>query len=345
MNEREYTFLKSLSEAFGPSGEEDAVRDLIFQEIRPYADQIRIDSMGNLVAIKGKADFLLICAHMDEVGFMITQIREDGMLRFSPIGGVDPKYLSSKRVRIGTNRIPGVISAIPVHLNKEKNGKSSYSNLLIDIGARTKQEAESHISIGDCAVFDTKFSYLDPTHYTLKGKALDNRIGCFLLCKLIADPEIQNGTFVFTVQEETGLRGAAAFLGNNPFEYSIALDTTTANDLPSVKKHQMVCQLHFGAVISLADGATIYRRSLVTSLFEYLTKMQIPHQTKSKRTGGNEASAMQKAGLGSQAISISVPCRYIHGPVGCVCVDDIEKSYFALFYSYHFFKKKEGSKC
>lgn len=322
-------YLARLTDAFGPSGAEDDVRDLIVQRIMPFVDTLKIDGIGNLIATKGDPDSILITAHMDEVGFMITGIREDGTLRFSQVGGVDPKHLSSKRVLIGKNRIQGVIGAKPIHLNKEKTADITYRDLYIQIGAVDRAEALQFVSVGDFAVFDTKLDYSDKTE-CVTAKALDNRLGCYILSELICSESLSDGTFVFTVQEESGLRGAQTYLNVVKARVGIALDTTTSNDLPKVSLQKRVSSLGNGAVISFADGATVYRRNTVRALMDHLKEKQIPCQTKTKRTGGNEASAIEKIGFGAEAISISVPCRYIHASVGLARLSDVEQTLKAV---------------
>ncbi|MBR7165624.1 MAG: M42 family peptidase [Clostridia bacterium] len=324
----DFDFYRSLSEAFGPTGFEDEVRDLIIDFIRPHVDQLKIDGIGNLIAIKGNPEACLITAHMDEVGFMITEIPDNGTLRFRPVGGVDPEKLPSKTVYVGKMRLPAVIGAKPIHLTKgSKQPTVTFSDLYLDLGFQNAAEAQNLVSVGDWATFTTPCCM---QRETLFGKAHDNRIGCYILAQIIKEGLLTDGTFVFTVQEECGLRGAATILGLNRFKFGIALDTTTANDLPGVPLHKTVCQLGKGPVISFADGATLYRRDTVRAIFEHLKACNIPAQTKTKRTGGNEASAIDKIGFGSEAISVSTPCRYIHGPIGLFCVKDMIDTLLAV---------------
>lgn len=330
MTQRDFLFLETLCNAFGPSGDEEEVRALISEKIRPYVDTLSTDRMGNLIATKGNPDNLILTAHMDEVGFMVTGIMEDGSLRFSQIGGVDPAFLPSKRVVIGKHRVTGVIGAKPVHLNKNEKGHLSYKDLYIHLGTTSHKESEKLVSIGDSAVFDTRFSHSSLSEGVLFGKAADNRLGCFILSKLIEEHKISDGTFLFTVGEENGLRGASSYLANHPFELGLAIDTTTANDLPGIKGVDAVCRLGDGAVISFADGATVYSRDMIRKIFSLLSEEGIPAQTKRKRTGGNEASAIEKSGLGAKSISVSVPCRYIHAPCSVVWVKDIENTINAI---------------
>ncbi len=329
MRNNDLFFLKTLSEAFGPSGEEDEIRSLILREIRPFVDRVKIDGIGNLIAEKGDSRRLAICAHMDEVGFMVSEILDNGTLRFSAVGGISPSSLPSKKVIIGKNRVRGVIGAKPIHLRKKDKEVVDFSDLFINFGASCKSEAEKMVSIGDFVIFDTEFS-VSNNRKSVFGKALDNRVGCLLLKKLISSEKVKNATFVFTVQEETGLRGACAFAEHTDFDFGIALDTTTANDLPDVGIPQSVCFLEKGPVISYIDGATIYNRDLINNIFSRLGDNNIKAQTKMRRAGGNDASALQKKGAGHQVFSLSVPCRYIHGSLGVTTIFDIEESYRAL---------------
>lgn len=341
MTENELLFLKRLSEAFAPSGCENEVRELLISELEPCVDSLRVDRMGNLIVTKGDPQKIVICAHMDEVGFMITDIQEDGTLRIGSVGGISPASLPSKRVVIGDQRITGVIGAKPIHLAKNEQKEIQLSDLYIHIGADSKEDAEKKVSVGDFAVFDTDFT-VSSDGMAIFGKALDNRLGCFLLCKLIRENGLKDGTFVFSVQEETGLRGASAFADDSDYSFAIALDTTTANDLPGVAVPQVVCRLEKGPVISFLDGATIYNRDLVRDAFSRLDSENIPAQTKMRRAGGNDASALQKRGPGHLVLSLSVPCRYIHGPLGLTSVSDIDNSFRALVLLANAYSTKEA---
>ena len=332
MKRDDYLFIKELTQAFGPSGYENEITNLIISRIIKNVSSLRIDKMGNLIAEKGNGKKALFSAHMDEVGLMITGFQTDGTLRFQSVGGISPEHLASKRVKIGSRRICGIISAKPIHLTKKAKTKVAFADLCIEIGAETEEEARRFINIGDFAVFDTETEAITTNHRisAIKGKAIDNRIGCFLLCKLIENPNIKDCTFLFSVQEETGLRGAAAFANSHSFPISIAVDVTTPNDLPGFSGPDKVCSLDKGPVISFADGRTIYQNSLIQSVFEILEKNNIKAQTKGKIVGGNDASAFQKNGVGMPVISLSLPCRYIHSSVGLFYITDLIESEKAL---------------
>ncbi len=326
MEKRDFELIRSLSDAFGPTGEEDEVREFLIREVRPFADRLYTDRMGNLVAEKGKDPEIVFTAHMDEIGFMITGFCPDGTLRFDEIGGVVPNSLPSKRVVIGKNRIPGVICAKPVHFTRKSDDYTppAYEDLRIDIGATTEEEAKRLVSLGDGAVFDTKFGYLDARKETVKGKALDDRLGCYYLCKMLRDERIRNAAFAFLVQEETGLRGSFALAGTGRYRVGVAIDSTTASDMPGSAGVQSVCAQLKGGVISFADRATTYDHDLIMRVFDKLGREGIPAQTKSLAAGGNDASSLQKAGVGMKAIALSSPTRYIHAPVATMKVKDME---------------------
>ena len=320
MNKIDLELLKELTEMYGPTGEEDGVRAFIRKQIAPFVHRMWIDPMGNLVATVGQSE-ILYAAHMDEVGFMITGIEEDGALRFSQVGGVTPKTLPGKRVLIGKGAVPGVISAVPFHLQDDSKKEIGYGDLTITIGAKSKKDAEKIVSPGDCAVFNTRFRTVGKNGRMLAGKAMDNRLGCYLLIEMIRSGT--NGVYAFTVQEETGLRGAYAVAEEVPFRFGVALDTTTPADVPGVTGPDRVCQVGKGGVLSFLDGASVYDNRLISELFEAVETEEVPVQTKTRKSGGNDASALQKAGSGHRSVSLSTPGRYIHGPCALVSTDDV----------------------
>lgn len=323
MEQFDFDFFKALTECFGPSGAEYKVRDLIIDRIKPYVSRLEVDALGNLIATKGNGGSLVLSAHMDEVGFTVTGFESDGTLRFSQVGGITPSILPSKRVYFAERGIFGVIGAKPIHMNRDQKATVTYADLYIDIGASTEQEAKSLIRKGDLAVFATKTERLSSSNSAYCGKAIDDRLGCYILCDLICGSDLDNCTFLFSVQEETGLLGAACFASNHCMDYGVAADVTTPNDLPGIKGPQTVCSLGKGPVISFADGRCVYDARLISRVFSLMHKNDVPCQTKAMRTGGNEASPFQNDGFGMSAISISTPCRYIHGPIGVVWESDV----------------------
>ena len=204
--------LKRLTEASGLPGMENEVRDIIRDEVKDIVDEMWTDALGNLITYKkGKeaGPAIMLAAHMDEVGLMITYIKDNGLLSFKPLGGVDPRVLVSKKVLIGSDKVPGVIGSKPIHLQQPNERKKAIplKNLYIDIGAKDDKEAKKLVEVGDGAVFDTEFSEMGDGH--AKGKAFDDRIGCSILIEMLKRDHNLPMFAVFTVQEEVGLRGAS----------------------------------------------------------------------------------------------------------------------------------------
>lgn len=246
--------LKQLSEAFGVSGAEDEVRDVLRQELTNIGE-IRTDTLGNLFiekTVKLGEPRLMLCAHMDEVGLMIKYIDTNGLLRFNTVGGIDDRILVSKTVIVGPNKIKGVIGAKAIHLQepKERETPLKSKNLYIDIGAKDKGDAEKKVKIGDYAVFDTKFRMIDKI---IMGKAFDDRIGCYIISEILKKTYDIPITGVFTVQEEIGLRGSAtAAYAINP-DFAIVVEGTFASDVPDTKEEFHCTTLGSGPAITFMD--------------------------------------------------------------------------------------------
>ena len=258
--------LKTLCYLSGASGFEDEVRDYILERVMPYADGIVTDTMGNLIiSKKGMTDCgrkILLCAHMDEVGLIITDIDDDGFLHFDFIGGVDRRVVIGKRVYIGKDRVHGVIGIKAYHHVDKDEAKAvpKRDELYIDIGVTSKEEAKELIILGDAAVFDD--SVLEFGEGFLKAKALDDRVGCAALIKLIESALPCDCTFAFTVQEEVGTRGARIAAARVNPDVAIILEGTTAADLPEVSQGNRICALGDGLVIPFMDKGAVYNRSL-----------------------------------------------------------------------------------
>jgi len=283
------------------------------------------DAMGNvLVRREGTGNDrvrVMIAAHMDEVGMMLTKEDGDGLFEFVVIGGVDPRQLVGKPVIVGRSHIPGVIGAKAIHLTtkEEREQVLKVSSLRIDVGLGGSKLVE----IGDRATFATSLAVLGPS---LRGKALDDRLGVFNLIQLLKNaPENVDLLAAFTVQEELGLRGAkVAAYHFNP-EIGIAMDSTPANDMPHFDgevnpTHNT--KLDGGPAIYLMDGATIGDRRLVKWLTETADDEKIPWQYRQPGRGGTDAGAIHKSRAGIPSVSVSVPQRYLHSPAGLVRIDD-----------------------
>ncbi len=307
--------LKKLCSLFGTSGNEEGIREYILSEISPYAE-CKVDALGNIIAFKkGKnrsAARLMVDAHMDEVGIIITSITPDGFLKFATVGGIKECILLSRTVTID-GKIKGVIGCKPVHLSSADERKKAPKKdaLYIDIGAASKEEAEEHISIGDYGIIDGDFELLSPDK--IKAKALDDRVGCALLIDLLRCEADYDFYATFTVQEEIGTRGAkTAAYTVNP-EYALVIEATTAADIDGVADSDAVCRLGQGPSVSFMDCGTVYDRALYNAALASGIKCQ----PKAAVAGGNNSSAIHLSRAGVRTLAISLPCRYIHSP-SCV---------------------------
>lgn len=321
--------VKNLCTLHGVSGYEDEVRDYILTRAIPYADRIITDTMGNLMIFrkgdKTPEQRIMLTAHMDEVGLIITDIDEDGYLHFDFIGGIDQRTIIGKRVEIGTNSIPGVIGIKAYHLVSAAEEKTvpKVTDMYIDIGASNQQEATAKVSLGDYGVFYEPQRMLGSDCF--KARALDDRVGCaVLLCLLESETMPIDCWFVFTVQEEVGTRGAKIAAQRLEAEVALVLEGTTAADLPSLSGGKEICKLGEGVVIPFMDKGAIYDRQLYAMLTGLAEEKKIPWQTKRQIAGGTDGSAIQKSGSGVKTAVAAIPIRNIHTPVSIGRIDEME---------------------
>ena len=312
----------------GVSGDEDRVREYIRQKAAPYADSMRTDALGNLIVFKkGKkstGNKVLIAAHMDEVGLIVTKVTEDGFLKFDFVGGVDRRVTIGKPVVLGENNVPGIIGLKAIHLVKrEEMSKAPKTEALyIDIGAKNKEEALELVQPGTYGSFVG-----DPEEFgkgLIKAKAIDDRIGCAIMLSLLRQELPMDVTFAFTAQEEVGTRGAFGAAFSVTPEIALVLETTTAANLPDVEDHRKVCAPGKGPVISFMDGATIYDRPLFEKLRDLAVKHNIPWQTKEYIAGGNDARTIQRTKTGVRVAAMSAAVRYLHAPASVGSMADFE---------------------
>lgn len=310
--------LKDLCLLNGASGDEKRVKDYISSNIN--ADGFT-DPLGSFIVSVGDSNGVSINAHMDEVGFIITGITGEGYLRFSAVGGIDPRVCIDRVVSL-ENGVKGVIGDKAFHLleGDEKKICPPFDKLLIDIGAASEEEAESVVSLGDYAYFES--DYIEFGDGFIKAKALDDRIGCMLMMELIN--EGYAGDYCFNVQEEVGLRGAKCTAERTKPDIAIVLEATTAADLDGVSGSDRVCVLGNGPVVSFMDGRTIYDKELYNLAMSTANDIGIPVQTKTAIAGGNDAGAIQTASGGTRVLAISLPCRYIHSGASVVKKSDID---------------------
>lgn len=319
--------LNNLCAINGTSGREDEVRKEIISLIEGKCEY-HVDPMGNLIAFKkGKKtpkNKVLLTAHMDEVGFMITNITADGYLKFDCVGGIDPAVICGKKVIVGENKKLGVIGVNHVHLiaSSEHGKVPKVSDMYIDIAATSKQEASEYAQIGDEAYFAANFKFFGDNK--IKSKALDDRFGCYLMIKMIQSELEYDMNFAFLVQEEVGLRGAAAACYQVKPDYAIVLETTTASDIAFVSEENQVCTLGGGAVISFMDRSTVYNFDLYKKAMKLAKENDIKVQTKTTIAGGNDAGAIHKSLGGIYTLTVSLPCRYLHSGTTVADINDMQ---------------------
>jgi putative aminopeptidase FrvX len=324
--------LETLSNAFGPSGCEDEVRRLLAWDLRDKVDDLQTDALGNLIAFKqgtGPEPRLkvMVDAHTDEVGLMITRIEKNGMLGFQAVGGIDPRLLMAKGVVVGEGRIPGVIIAPPVHLTKAKQRKQviQIDQLVIDIGASSADKAKELVEMGDYAAFDTRFQVLSEDGLrTVKGKAFDDRIGCAVAAAL-ADGEYAVDLYIsFSAQEEVGLRGARVAAFRIEPDLAFALEGTICDDTPKKEDVSPTTELGKGPAITVMDRSFVADKRLVRLLTEVAEANGLPYQIKQPGVGGTDAGAIHLSKAGVPSAGVAVPCRYIHAPVSMASLNDFD---------------------
>ena len=318
--------LEALCALPGVSGDEGAVRDYILNAVRPYAEPM-VDAMGNVIVRKkgarGTGKTVLLAAHMDEVGFIVTFITGEGFLKFAAVGGIDPRILPGTKLLIGPRAVPGVVGMKPVHLTsaEERKRASEIEELHIDIGASSAEAARELVSVGNTAYFDSPaFTMGD----SFTAKALDDRIGCAVLLELIAEDLPIDVRFAFTVQEEVGCRGALTASFQVQPDVALILEGTTAADLPGVPADRQVCRLDGGVVVPFMDNGTIYDRALCGLVTATADRLGIPWQTKHVIAGGTDASSVQRSGAGARVAVLAAPVRNLHTGWNAAGVRDME---------------------
>ncbi len=324
--------LEQLSNAFGPSGHEDEVRRLLARALRDRVDDLQVDALGNLIAFKrgtGPEPRLkvMVDAHTDEVGLMITRIEKDGTLGFRALGGMDDRLLMAKRVIVGRDRLSGVILAPPIHLTKPEQRKQviKREQLVIDIGATSREQAREMVGIGDYAVFATRFDLLtDDGWRVVKGKAFDDRAGCAAAAALAEESYAVDLYLSFSAQEEVGLRGAGVAAFRIQPDLAFALEGTICDDAPKKKDVSPTTEMGKGPAITLMDRTFIADRRLVRLLMDTAQAQDLPYQFKQPGVGGTDAGAIHRSRTGVPSVTVAVPCRYIHAPVGLLSLQDFD---------------------
>ena len=313
--------LLELLKTMSPSGFEDEARNFILDKVKDLEHEI--DSMGNIIVHKpGTGKRVMISAHMDEVGFIISKITDSGALRFKSVGGIETTVMAGKSVIIGKNRVHGVIGSKPVHLQSanERNAMGAITDLIIDIGAKDKTGAEALVKVGDYATFATESVKFGDN--LLMAKGLDDKVGCSILLELLKEENDLDLYAAFTVQEEVGLRGSMIAAKRINPEAAIVFEGTTCSDVFPTPEEKTVTKLHGGAVLTAMDRTAISDRSLFEAVKKCAEENSIPYQIKRTIAGGTDAGSIQKCGSGVRTLVIATPCRYIHSPVSVMCFDD-----------------------
>ncbi len=316
--------IKNITEAVGVSGREGEIRTFIREELSASVDKFTGDPLGNLYAwkIKEGTPLVMLAAHMDEVGFMVTGIDSNGFLSFSPIGGIDNRVVVGKTVQIGDNKVKGIIGAKPIHLQQpqERQKPFTYRELYIDIGVSGEQEAKSKVKIGDYVAFYVKTEELQENIY--KGKAFDDRLGCAAIIEVLRTDVPVSVCGAFTVQEELGLRGAGSAAYNVKPDLALILEGTTASDVPDIKEHLYSTSMGAGPALSVMDRSFLANSNLNQALQDIAKKENIPYQLRRSNTGGTDAGRIHLSMEGIPTAGMAVPCRYIHGPATVMHLDD-----------------------
>ena len=323
-------YLEELCNLSGISGDEGNVRDYIIEHAKKYADNIKVDALGNVIVFKKGAKRgtkLVVTAHMDEVGFMVEKITDEGYLKFSAVGGIDPRVILGRKVYVGPYSIPGVLGLKAIHLTtvKERSEMPKESSLYIDIGAKNKEEAEKYVSLGDSVVFDSDFVCFGRGF--VKAKAIDDRFGCAVMLNLLEKKLPQDVTFVFSAMEEVGARGAFGAAFSVKPNIALVLEGTTAADFAKVAENKKVTRCGEGAVLGFMDSGAVYDRALFEMTRELAIKNNIPWQIKERIAGGTDAQAIQRSIAGVRVESISVPVRNIHSANTIANEKDIDAAF------------------
>ena len=322
--------LAEICEVAGAPGYEQRIREIVLREVTPLVDEIKIDNMGNVTAIKkGKEDNkVMIGAHMDEIGFIVTHIDDNGFLRFHTLGGFDPKTLTAQRVIIhGKKDLVGVMGSKPIHVMtpEERTKSPKITDYFIDLGM-PKEEVEKYIEIGNPITRERKLIEMGNC---VNCKSLDNRVSVFILIEMLR--ELKNNPYdvygVFTVQEEVGIRGANVATQEVQPDFGFGLDTTIAFDVPGASPHEKITELGKGTAIKVMDSSTICDYRMVSFMKEIATKNKIKHQLEILTGGGTDTAGIQRfTPGGSIAGAISIPTRHIHQVIEMADKDDIRGS-------------------
>jgi len=326
--------LERLSNAFGPSGNETEVSEILRGELESYADETHVDKLGNILFYHhGKEGYpkIMLAAHMDEVGFMVTFIEENGFLRFDTIGGITNMVMPGQRILLRGDKgaLKGIIGTKPPHLmTPEELAKIiPKEDLFIDIGAESLNQAkEKGVDVGTMGVFDVEFTDLGDGYY--RGKSLDDRAGCTVMAevfKALKDSPY-NIVAVGSVQEELGIRGARTAAWQVDPDFGLALEGTFVSDVPTTRPDRVSSKIKGGPVVTIMDRTAFTHPTVLRTLIKVGRDKAIPFQFKQVPLGGTDAGAIHLTKAGVPSGTVAVPCRYIHGPASVMHIDDLNNA-------------------
>lgn len=330
----EIRLLKTLSNAFGPSAAEEDVREILMKELKEFADKSIVDKLGNVLFYhkgkKGKPKIML-SAHMDEVGFLITFIEEEGFLRFETLGGITANTMPGQRIllRGAKGYLKGIIGTKPPHIMtpQEQNQLVPKEDLFIDIGAENSDAAKNKgAEVGTMGVFDVEFTDLGEGYYM--GKSFDDRAGCTVLAEVFKALSESDYSIIAvgSVQEELGMRGARTAAWQADPDYGLAIEGTFVADVPGTRPDRTSSSIKAGPVITIMDRTFFTHPNVLKTLVNVGTKKSIPFQFKKVPVGGTDSGAIHLTRAGVPSGTVAVPCRYIHGPASIIHVDDLKNT-------------------
>lgn len=332
--QRSIGLLKELSNAFGPSGNEEDVATILKKELEECADETRVDKLGNIFFHhQGKEGYpkIMLSAHMDEVGFIVTFVEEDGFLRFDTLGGITNNILPGQRILLRGEKgyLRGIIGTKPPHIMtaEEQSKIIPKEDLFIDIGADSLKQAEKKgADVGTLGVFDVDFADLGDGYF--RGKAFDDRAGCTVLSEVFRP--LKNSPFnvvaVGSVQEELGIRGGRTAAWQVDPDYGLALEGTFVADVPNTRPDRVSSRIKGGPVLTVLDRTSFSHPRVLRTLVKAAREKSIPFQFKKVMVGGTDAGAIHLTKAGIPSGTIAVPCRYIHGPVSILHINDLKNT-------------------
>jgi putative aminopeptidase FrvX len=322
--------LRRLCETPGAPGREERIRKVVLEALKPRCDEVSTDALGNVIGLKRgrgaakKPAKLMLSSHMDEISFLVTHIDDSGFIRFTPLGGFDPKTLTAQRVIVhGKKDLLGVLGSKPIHIMTEEERKTApkLEDYFVDVGLAAS-DVKAVVSVGDVI---TRQRDLVEVGNTLNGKSFDNRMGVFVMLEALSQLKSHEVDVyaVASVQEEIGLRGATVAARNVDPDIGIALDITLANDVPEAKAHEHITRLGAGAAIKVMDSSVVCHPRVVSYLRQLAEERKIPYQMEVLTRGGTDTAALQRSGKGAAVGCISIPTRYVHSVIEMCHKSDI----------------------